>query len=71
MIDIVEGLHKYVPKATQDENNSSTTDEMLYPICIRGDQLSVSRYRGSAQIWSKRLEGLFGVIEDWHTQVTL
>ena len=46
MIDIMEGLHIYVPKSsvTVNENEKSYTDEVLYPICIGGDQLSVSRY---------------------------
>jgi len=51
--------------------------EQLYPLALGSDQLSVARYRGSKLIRristtpSKRLEGLFAVTEDWHTQVIL
>ena len=79
----MEGLHKYVPSSVSTSSvvvngaEHMLENEVLYPICFGGDQMSVARYRGSAVIRnnstsaSKRLEGLFPVNEDWHSQVTL
>jgi L1 cell adhesion molecule like protein len=83
MIEIMDCLHKYVPSLVSEStvavNNEEreVKDELLYPICFGGDQMSASRYRGSRIIRSNstsattRLEGLFAVNEDWHSQLTL
>ena len=76
MIDIMSYLHKYVP-CTLEIQDQCSSKEKLYPLCFGGDQLSVARYRGSRLIRSnsttptQRLEGLVGVSEDWHAEVTL
>lgn len=83
MIDIMINLHKYVLSATATQvsavngNEHSYNNDVLYPLCLGGDQMSAARYRGSAVIQGqsttavKRLEGLVAVNEDWHSQVTL
>ena len=83
MIDIMLHLHKYVPSKTIDqtltvgESEHTVRDEHLYPLLFGGDQLSVARYRGSKSIRrcsttpTKRLEGMFPVVEDWHTEVVV
>lgn len=49
MIDIMDELHKYVPKVVSTTstivNNKlhHNESEKLYPICLGGDQLSVAR----------------------------
>jgi len=75
-------LHKYVPSKTIDqtltvgESEHTVRDEHLYPLLF-GDQLSVAWYRGSKSIRRcsttpmKRLEGMFPVVEDWHTEVVV
>jgi len=80
MIDIMLHLQYYVPTKSQTSeiliNRTEETDQ-LYPWALGGDQLSAARYRGSKVIRkiltapSKRLEGLFAVTEDWHTQAIL
>jgi len=76
MIDIILNLHKYVPsksvsKAVQVEESEYTSEEkQLYPLLFGGDQLSVATYRGSRHSSTNsvvRLEGLWPVVEDWHT----
>lgn len=49
MLDIMDELHKYVPKVvstastTVNDTVHLTESEKLYPICLGGDQLSVAR----------------------------
>lgn len=76
-------FHHYVPtkrltnQVTINGLDRTEVNEQLYPLALGGDQLSVARYRGSKVIRristtpSKRLEGLFATVEDWHTQVVL
>ena len=83
MIDIMLNLHKYVPsksvsKAVQVEESEHTIEEkQLYPLLFGGDQLSVARYRGRKTIRRsstnsvERLEGLWPIVEDWHTEVVV
>jgi len=64
-------LQKSVSKAVQVEESKHTIEEkQLYPLHFGGDQLSVARYRGSRRSSTnsvERLEGLWPIVEDWHT----
>jgi len=85
MIKIVNHLHQYVPlvEHTADVFVPSISDAVsvvnteCHPILFGGDQLTVTRTRGSqaamsdASSLSKRLEGLIPVVEDWHARVVL
>lgn len=83
MIEVMLNLHKYVPSrnitkcATVNGSEHILEDKKMYPVLFGGDQLSVARYRGSKTIRRsssnsvERLEGLFPVAEDWHTEVTV
>lgn len=83
MIEVMVDLHKYVPSKSVsqtclvDNTEHIIEDKYLYPLLFGGDQLSVSRYRGSKSIRRcstnsvEKLEGLCPVAEDWHTEVTV
>ena len=86
MISIMETLKKYCPhmhtnlvvdKPDDDGNNVEITVDSYHPILLGGDQLTVTRARGTqgqrengntAEI---RLEDLIPTIEDWHSQLNL
>ena len=68
MIEIMEGLNQYVPVSG---------DHQIHKLMFGGDQLTVSRARGCAELRINsdtpkgRLETLIPVAEDWHTLLTL
>lgn len=71
MIEIMETHQQYVP-LTEDE-----TDQKAHQVLFGGDQLTVARARGCAELrlnsdtLTGRLKTLVPVAEDWHTLVTL
>ena len=86
MVDILDGLQKYIPTTTSiqkidvctEDENTRTVDIDVHHfshIPFGGDQLTVSRIRGSQRILfnsengRERLEGFIPVIEDWHTKM--
>lgn len=84
MSQILDDLHKYVPTHTCEgeltlSNHATLTfeDTTFFETLIGGDQLTVARVCGAKNLRSdhdtaqERLEGLTGVIEDWHARVIL
>ena len=87
MIKIATHVHQYVPIIEQEDQIQLTTNNVtvevtenssvLHQLLFGGDQLTAARIRGAKQAKSnsvtaaKRLDGLFPVIEDWHTMVVL
>ena len=81
MIDIMDSLHKYVPKKTTSSvlrvgnEEFPIVDEKIHQILFGGDQKTAARARGSIIIRSNsntdstKLLGLYPVIEDWHGKV--
>ena len=84
MINILEHLTKYVPYvAKEDVVDDVSGDRVLiitykfYDILLGGDQLTVERIRGSQRARSnadeplQTLKCLKGVVEDWHSEITI
>ena len=83
MVDIMKGLHPYVPtettQSTQTIPGSDTDIEVVkdtfHIILFGGDQMMVARACGSQRIRKNserakdRLEGLTPVCEDWHAKL--
>lgn len=85
MANILEEFHeKYVPtvpaegSVTLPDGSTRTYDDTkFHKLLFGGDQLTVARARGAAELRSlnakcvHRLEGLTPVVEDWHARMTL
>lgn len=85
MIQIVEGLHSYVPTLTSTEHvdvpgtpdSLQVTLDRFHYTLFGGDMLTAARARESKSIRSNsvrgkdRLEGVIPVVEDWHTKLCL
>lgn len=85
MCDIMDKLHEYVPSKPVTESftlfpgepDVEIDNELFHQILLGGDQLTVARARGSIAARQdhitrrERLEGLFPVVEDWHTKQCL
>lgn len=80
MIDIMSGLHQYVPAEEAPETIDSSTDvkePKNHPLLFGGDLLTAVRARGCQELrinsdsTTGQLRGLIPVAEDWHTTVTL
>ena len=86
MVDILDGLQKYIPTTTSihtidvctEDGNTRAVDIDVHHfshIAFGGDQLTVSRIRGSQRVLfnsengTERLEGFIPMIEDWHTKM--
>ena len=84
MIDIMDELHRYVPKKSvqkcyKDEAEGISVtyiEDHMHRILLGGDQLtcararSSQRYRMNAECQSESLLGLIPCCEDWHAKVT-
>jgi L1 cell adhesion molecule like protein len=84
MCEIMDRLHKYVPTIRSEEcivlpdgSEIQTIKTDVWETLFGGDQLTVARARGARSIRGnhhtseEQLGGLFPVIEDWHTRMTL
>ena len=83
-MDIMDELHKYVPKKTSERTFEVPSDgskitykeDHLHDILLGGDQLTCARARScqrarmNADCASDALAGLAPCCEDWHTKVT-
>lgn len=84
MMDIMDELHKYVPKKTVERSFDIPADgsviayneDFLHCILFGGDQLTCARARScqrarmNADCASDALAGLVPCCEDWHAKVT-
>lgn len=82
MSQILDDLHKYAPTCTCEgeltlSNHATLTfeDTTFFETLIGSDELTVARVcraknlRSNHDTVQERLEGLTGVIEDWHARV--
>ena len=73
MIDILSGIHHYVPSAGGD----SADGGVFHQVLLGGDQLTTKRGRAAIRLRDNstsdrdRLQGFIPVTEDWHTKVVL
>lgn len=84
MVDILVGLHQYVPvrefpstSASTDPDKETDSTDILHKLLIGGDLLTAIRAKGAQRIRRNsecpvgRLEGFIPVVEDWHAKVCL
>ena len=74
MCTVMEEIHHYVPRVPA---RSEDIDFAYHNVILGGDQFTAARIRSSQAIRSMedssvdRFEGLLGVPQDWHAQVTV
>ena len=85
MISILEHCHNYVPLVTDEDSVTDPENgevekiyhDKFHRLLFGGDQLTTERTRGAQGIrrnsnrGKDRLEGIYPVIEDWHSKVAL
>lgn len=78
MCDIMDDLHAYVPSHTPNTDQQQSSEDkiqLVHPILLGGDQLTVARVRSAQKLRcneftpADRLEGLIPFSQDWHSFV--